>query len=279
MAGSGEAHDFRSDGIKRQDAVSQARIRHRPWHAPYGAARLVLRQHDAPVLRKSRQPASPSDPIPVSTTASTLPAYTAAAERNKPSTAGRQWFSSGAWVRCRVAAAEGDAPARTSICQFPRATKIVPGFTGSPSAASRTLSRQRPFSRSARIPVKSSGMCWTTSTGKGKVGGRTGSTRPAPPGRRLKPRWRQLSVRSRRRGRRKNLSSPKRWILVARNPGLRRNHAPRKRLDLGNQFLRQRLDRLLASWTDWRAWRRSPTPRRPALQWLPARRAGSANCT
>ncbi len=52
---------------------------------------------------------------------------------------------------------------------------MVPGRTGSPSAASRTRRRQRLSSRSAKSPVNSSGICCTMSTGSGKLAGSAGS--------------------------------------------------------------------------------------------------------
>ena len=155
---------------------------------------------------------------------------------------------------------------------------MVPARTGSPSAASRTRSWQRPLSRSANSLVNSSGMCCTISTGSGKFPEARAAEHPAPPARRWKRRWpapsgldeiglrlsrQQVGSKAGARGRPGKTGCAGRVLESAPGPAC---ILACQRMNLGNQILRQRCGWPPRGSLARLAWPHSPTPRRPALR-------------
>ncbi len=113
----------------------------------------------APASFISSRPCAPSSPIPVMRTPIAPAPAACAAERKSTSTLGRWRDTSGP---SESSIAYASPRRRTRTCRLPGAMSARPGRTRSPSAASFTSMRQRPFRRVAKAAVNPSGMCWTT---------------------------------------------------------------------------------------------------------------------
>ena len=131
---------------------------------------LVLREHLAAAPRGSPpRPRRPSRPIPVSTTPSTRRRTASATERNSTSTAGRQKFSGGSWLRADARRRPGRSHDQVVLARRDQTP------AGRERVAVRGLDHVErgrfASSRSASIFVNSGGMCCTITTGTGSLAG------------------------------------------------------------------------------------------------------------